>query len=161
LCAGDDLDDAFAGKKERRLPQALTLQYDKVIFILEPSEPAKAAIGKYVTVFDYPDGRLAIRHHGVELAYRTFDAGPPGSTRGIIADNKRLGPKLAMIRRTAALRAELSGARSANKLTEHFMCDLSCSVILASLSASGNASLRPTVPGGDRDARPIRDRVEV
>ena len=44
-----------------------------MIFILEPSEPAKAAIGKYVTVFDYPDGRLAIRHRGVDLAYRTFD----------------------------------------------------------------------------------------
>ena len=44
-----------------------------MIFILEPSEPVKAAIGKYVTVFDYPDGRLSIRHDGVELAYRTFD----------------------------------------------------------------------------------------
>jgi hypothetical protein len=43
LRAGDDLDeDAFAWKEERRLSQALTLQYDKVIFILEPSEPAKA-----------------------------------------------------------------------------------------------------------------------
>jgi hypothetical protein len=48
--------------------QALTLQYDKVVFILEPSEQAKAAIGKGVTVVDYPDGRLS-----VELAYRTFD----------------------------------------------------------------------------------------
>jgi hypothetical protein len=39
---------------------------------LEPSEPAKAAIGKYVTVSDYPDGRLAIRHNGVELAPSTW-----------------------------------------------------------------------------------------
>ena len=44
LRAGDDLDDAFAWKEERTLSQALTLQYDKVMFILEPSEPAKAAI---------------------------------------------------------------------------------------------------------------------
>ena len=73
LRAADDLEDAFAWKEERRLSQALTLQYDKVMFILEPSEPAKAAIGKYVTVFDYPDGRLAIRYNGVDLAYRTFD----------------------------------------------------------------------------------------
>jgi hypothetical protein len=73
LRAGDYLEDAFAWKEERRLSQALTLQYDKVVFILEPSEPAKAAIGKYVTVFDYPDGRLAIRHNGVELAYCIFD----------------------------------------------------------------------------------------
>jgi hypothetical protein len=39
-----------------------------VIFILDPSELAKAAIGKRVTVFDYPDGRLSIRYKGVELA---------------------------------------------------------------------------------------------
>jgi hypothetical protein len=38
----------------------LTLQYDKIIFILEPTNQAKAAIGKRVTVMDYPDGRLAI-----------------------------------------------------------------------------------------------------
>ena len=73
LRAGDDLDDAFAWKEERTLSQALTLQYDKIMFILEPSEQAKAAIGKRVTVVDYPDGRLAIRYRGVELAYRTFD----------------------------------------------------------------------------------------
>jgi len=44
--------------------QALTLQYDKVIFILEPSELAKSAIGKRVTVVDYPGGRLSIRLQG-------------------------------------------------------------------------------------------------
>jgi hypothetical protein len=64
LRAGNDLDDAFAWKEERTLSQALTLQYDKVMFILEPSEQAKAAIGKRVTVVDYPDGRLAIRYRG-------------------------------------------------------------------------------------------------
>jgi hypothetical protein len=36
LRAGDDLDDAFAWKEERTLSRALTLQYDKVLFILEP-----------------------------------------------------------------------------------------------------------------------------
>jgi len=97
LGAGDDLEDAFAWKEQRRLSQALTLQYDKVIFILEPSEPAKAAIGKYVTVFDYPDGRLAIRHNDVELAYRTFDK-VRQVDQGAIADNKHLGAVLAMIR---------------------------------------------------------------
>jgi hypothetical protein len=40
------LEDTFAWKEERTLSQALTLQYDKVIFILEPSEQAKAAIGE-------------------------------------------------------------------------------------------------------------------
>jgi hypothetical protein len=97
LRAGDDLEDAFAWKEERTLSQALTLQYDKVMFILEPSESAKAAIGKRVTVVDYPDGRLSIRYKGIELAYRTFDK-IQQVDQGAIADNKRLGAVLAMIR---------------------------------------------------------------
>jgi hypothetical protein len=77
--------------------RSVIFQVFKVIFILEPSEQAKAAIGKLVTVVDYPDGRLAIRHKGVELAYRTFDR-LRQVDQGAIADNKRLGPILAMIR---------------------------------------------------------------
>src|SRR5271170_5865075 len=96
LRADDDLEDTFAWKEERTLSQALTLQYDKVVFILEPSEQAKAAIGKRVTVFDYPDGRLSIRYRGVELAYRTFDK-IQQVDQGAIADNKRLGAALAFI----------------------------------------------------------------
>ena len=95
--AGDDLDDAFAWKEERTLSRALTLQYDKVLFILDPCDQAKAAIGKRVTVVDYPDGRLSIRYNGVALAYRTFDK-IQQVDQGAIADNKRLGAVLAMIR---------------------------------------------------------------
>jgi hypothetical protein len=97
LRASDDLDDAFAWKEERTLSQALTLQYDKVMFILEPSEQAKAAIGKRVTVIDYPDGRLAIRYRDVELAYRTFDKIRQVSQAAIV-QNKQLGTALAFIR---------------------------------------------------------------
>jgi hypothetical protein len=54
-------------------------------------EPAKAAIGKYVIVFDFLDDRLSIRYNGVELAYRTFDKFVRST------DNKHLGMVLAMI----------------------------------------------------------------
>jgi hypothetical protein len=88
LRAGDDLDDAFAWKEERTLSQALTLQYDKVMYIREPSEQAKATIGKRVTVIDYPDGRLSIRSRGVALAYRTFDKiATASSSTGKTADH--------------------------------------------------------------------------
>jgi transposase len=97
LRASDDLDDTFAWKEERTLSQALTLQYDKVMFILEPSDQAKQAIGKRVTVVDYPDGRLSIRYRGVELAYRTFDKLRQVSQAAIV-ENKHLGAALAFIR---------------------------------------------------------------
>jgi hypothetical protein len=54
----------------------LTLQYDQVLFILEPTGIARSLARKRVTVVDYPDGRLAIRYHGVDLPYRTFDKRP-------------------------------------------------------------------------------------
>jgi hypothetical protein len=97
LRADDDLDDAFAWKEERTLSRALTLQYDKILFIVEPTDQAKAAIGKRVTVVDYPDGRLAIRYRGVELAYRTFDKIRQVSQAAIV-ENKQLGAALAFIR---------------------------------------------------------------
>jgi hypothetical protein len=111
LRAGDDLDDAFAWKEERTLSRALTLQYDKVIFILEPVEQAKAAIGKRVTVVDYPDGRLSIRHKGVELAYRTFDK-LSHVPQAAIVENKRLGAALAFIREQQIERAEARSAKA-------------------------------------------------
>jgi len=107
----DDLEDAFAWKEERTLSRALTLQYDKVIFILEPSDQAKAAIGKRVTVVDHPDGRLSIRYKGVELAYRTFDKLRQVS-QGAIVENKRLGAALAVIRKQQIERAETRSAKA-------------------------------------------------
>jgi hypothetical protein len=97
LGPGDDLEDAFAWKEERTLSRALTLQYDKVLFILEPVEQAKAAIGKRVTVVDHPDGRLSIRYKGIALAYRTFDK-IQQVDQGAIVENKRLGAALTFIR---------------------------------------------------------------
>jgi transposase len=97
LGPGDDLEDVFAWKEERTLSRALTLQYDKILFILEPVEQAKAAIGKRVTVVDYPDGRLSILYKGIELAYRTFDK-IQQVDQGAIVENKRLGAALTFIR---------------------------------------------------------------
>jgi len=101
----DKLEDAFAWKEERTLSRALTLQYDKVVFVLAPTDQAKAAIGKRVTVLDYPDGRLSIRYKGVELAYRTFDKLRQVSQAEIV-ENKRLSAVLAVIREQQIARAE-------------------------------------------------------
>lgn len=93
----DKLEDEFTWQVERTLSQSLTLQYDKVLFILDPSEAAQAAIGKRVTVVDYPDGRIAVRYQGEELAYRTFDK-IRRVNQAAIVENKRLGPLLEMIK---------------------------------------------------------------
>src|SRR5437899_4855194 len=110
LVAGhDDLDDAFAWKEERTVSVNLTLQYDQVLFILEPTGIARSLARKRVTVIDYPDGRLAIRYKGVDLPYRTFDKRPQVNQAAIV-ENKRLGPVLAYI---AEQQKQLDMSRSA------------------------------------------------
>jgi hypothetical protein len=95
----DNLDDTFTWRVERTLSQALTLQYEKVLFILEPSELAQSAIGKRVTVYDYPDGRLVIRYEGQDLPYRTFDKIRQVKQTAVV-ENKRLGTLLDLIKQS-------------------------------------------------------------
>lgn len=105
----DDLDDAFAWKEERSVSVNLTLQYDQVMFILEPNEITRSLARKRVMVIDYPDGRLVIRHNGVDLPYRAFDKRQRVNQAAIV-ENKRLGPVLAYI---AEKQKELDMSRSA------------------------------------------------
>lgn len=105
----DDLDDAFAWKEERSVSVNLTLQYDQVMFILDPNEITRSLARKRIMVIDYPDGRLAIRHNGVDLPYRAFDKRQRVNQAAIV-ENKRLGPVLAYI---AEKQKELDMSRSA------------------------------------------------
>ena len=69
----DDRDAAFSWQVERTVSRNLTLQYDKVLFLLRPGEVTRDLARKRVMVHDFPDGRLEIRHHGRPLPYVTFD----------------------------------------------------------------------------------------
>ena len=93
----DRLDEAFTWRAERALSQSLTLQYDNILFMIEPSEFAQAAIGRRVEVVDFPDGRLEVRYKGRSMTYRTFDK-LRRVTETAVLDNKRLGGLLTLIR---------------------------------------------------------------
>ena len=105
----DRLDEAFTWRAERTLSQALTLQYDNILFMIEPSEFAQGAIGQRVEVVDFPDGRLEIRHKGRSMPYRTFDK-VRRVTETAVIENKRLGGLLALIKQSQA--AGPPGART-------------------------------------------------
>src|SRR5918995_251722 len=104
----DQLDEAFDWKEYRTVSNSLTLQYDHVLFILEPNAVTRPLARQRVTVFDYPDGRLAIKHKGRDLPYRVFDKRQQVNQAAIV-ENKRLGPVLAYI---AERQKELDMSRS-------------------------------------------------
>jgi hypothetical protein len=89
------VDAVFCWQESRAVSRALTLQYDKVIYLIQPGHENDKVAGKHVTVFDYPDGRFEIRFEGRLLRYTQFDR-LSQIRQGDIVSNKRLGSVLAL-----------------------------------------------------------------
>ncbi|TAV10883.1 ISNCY family transposase [Rhizobium leguminosarum] len=96
LADHENLDGAMCRKEVRTLSQALTLRYDKVLFILDPTDLSRPLAGKKVVVCDYPDGRLEIMHESFALPYRTFDK-LRSVHRSEVVENKRLDDVLSIV----------------------------------------------------------------
>jgi hypothetical protein len=97
LLPSENLDDAFAWREERTVSASLTIQYDKMLFILEPNEFSRGLVRKRVIVSDYPDGRVVITYNGRPLAYSIFDKVRRVNPAAIV-DNKSLSAVLMKIR---------------------------------------------------------------
>lgn len=88
-----DLDDIFSWQETRKLSKSLTFRYDKMIYLVEPTEENTRIAGENIKVFDYPDGTLAFKYGHHALSYQVFDK-LDCIDQGQIVDNKRLGAVL-------------------------------------------------------------------
>jgi hypothetical protein len=105
LAQHENLDDVMCWREERAVSSALSLHYNKVIFILDPNPISRSLARKKVTVHDFPDGRLEIRHEGVSLPYRIFDKLRQVHQAQVL-DQKRLGAALDMAKELQTARPE-------------------------------------------------------
>jgi hypothetical protein len=97
LTAADDLDETLAWRETRTVTQNLTLHYDRMMLLLEPTRFARGLARKKVEVVNYPDGRFAVQFEGTSLPFRTFDKIQTVAP-GAIVENKRLGAALALVK---------------------------------------------------------------
>jgi transposase len=102
LAPHDDLRSIMVWQEQRTVTAALTLHYNKVMFILEPSDLARTLARKRVTVCEYPDGRLEIEHEGHVLPYRRFDKMRQVNQPAIV-DNKHLDAALMLAKQMQAI----------------------------------------------------------
>ena len=92
------LDAAFSWQVERKVSKSMTIQYNRMVFILDVKcSIAQSAVGERVTVHEFDDGRLDIRYGGDCIPYRIFDK-ERVVTQGAIVENKRLDAVLAHVR---------------------------------------------------------------
>ena len=98
LTERDCLDDIFTWQEQRRVTAQLTVHHKRTMYLLEPTEEAKAAANKRVTVVEYEDGGVSIRYRGVALAARPFHK-DGCVTQASIVENKLLSGALTEIRK--------------------------------------------------------------
>jgi transposase len=107
------LDDVLTWREQRRVTKALTVQYDRVLYLLEDTDENRALIHRYIEVWEYPDGRIEIRALERVLAYRQYDR-LDEVDQGATVDNKRLSGALELAQRMQAQRdnRRISGSPS-------------------------------------------------
>ncbi|WP_155396318.1 ISNCY family transposase [Vibrio campbellii] len=88
-----ELDDIFSWQEIRKLSKSLTFQYDKVVYLIEPTEENTRLVHEHVKVLDYPNGDIAIVYGHRKLEFKIFDKLEHVQQTQIV-DNKRLGQVL-------------------------------------------------------------------
>jgi hypothetical protein len=106
----------FAWRELRKVTQNLTLHYDRKLYLLADCPDNRRLIGKYIDIFQYPDGRIEIRSGRTSLPYSTYDKFSV-INQGAIVDNKRLGHALEVAQLTQARRdsRSVSGPSTAHR----------------------------------------------
>lgn len=89
----EHLDLIFSWRELRKVTKALTLHYERKLYMLADTAANRRLIGKYIEIFQFPDGRVEIRVAGVSLPYSIYEK-LGAVDQGAIVENKRLGQTL-------------------------------------------------------------------
>lgn len=102
----DDLDEVFTWRETRAVTAQLTLHHRRTMYILEPTDAAKKAAKKRVTVVERPSGEVRIMFNGKRLKARAFHKEDRRVTQGAIVQNKLLSAALLEIQKRQAGKEE-------------------------------------------------------
>lgn len=113
----EDLNLIFTVREPRKVSHALTLQYDKILYMLSDTAATRKLIGSYIDIYEYPDGHIELRADGTALPYTQYDK-LSEVNQGSIVENKRLGHVLQVAQVMQEQRDSRRG-RSAPARTNH------------------------------------------
>lgn len=95
----DRLVGVFCLRDKRYVTKDLTLKYDRKRIRLEVNDLTRGLVGKYVDVYEMPDGRIQVRAKGVALPFSILDPHQQRVTHAAITENKHLSAVLAHIKK--------------------------------------------------------------
>jgi hypothetical protein len=115
LQPSDDLARIFTWQETRVVSKSLTLNYKRVLYVLDPSDAARAARGKRVHIEEREDGSLSFWHGERELLATAFPK-EHGVRQGDVVENKRLSATIEFIKTRQRERIEAQAAKPSTTL---------------------------------------------
>ncbi|MBW0451292.1 ISNCY family transposase [bacterium M00.F.Ca.ET.228.01.1.1] len=110
----EDLRQVLAYRVPRKVTHALTVQYDRVMYLLEDTLANRRLIHEYVEVVEYPNGSIEVQADGRVLPYREYDR-ITNIDQGAEVDNKRLASVLEVARCVQTIRDDRRAAGSPSR----------------------------------------------
>jgi hypothetical protein len=114
----ESLDLIFAWRELRKVTHSLTLNFERKLYLLANVPAHRRLAGKYIDVFQYPDGKIELRAAGVVLPYTTYDR-LGVIDQGEIVANKRLGHVLHVLHVAQLVQANRDSRNVAGPSTAH------------------------------------------
>jgi hypothetical protein len=110
LQPSDDLARIFSWQETRLVSKSLTLNYQRVLYVLDPTDAARAARGKRVGIEEREDGSLSFWHSEHELLATAFPK-EHGVRQGEVVESKRLSATIEFIKERQRERIEARVAK--------------------------------------------------
>ncbi|WP_264160827.1 ISNCY family transposase [Burkholderia vietnamiensis] len=110
----EDLRQILAYRVPRKVTNSLTVQYDRVMYLLEDTAVNRRLIHEYVEVVEYPDGVIEVQADRTVLPHTEYDR-ITKIDQGAEIDNKRLASALEVARQVQAIRDDRRAAGSPSR----------------------------------------------
>jgi transposase len=110
----EDLRQILAYRVPRKVTNSLTVQYDRVMYLLQDTAANRRLIHQYVEVVEYPDGVIEVQADGAVLPHTEYDR-ITKIDQGAEVDNKRLASALEVARQVQAIRDDRRAAGSPSR----------------------------------------------
>jgi transposase len=110
----EDLDALLTWRELRRVTKSLTVQYDRVMYLLEDTPANRKLIHRYIDVWEYPDGRIELRADGAALPCVPYDR-LSAIDQGAVIEHKRLGHALQVAQALQAQRDDRRASGSPSR----------------------------------------------
>nr|WP_322106047.1 ISNCY family transposase [Paraburkholderia sp. J41] len=107
LRADESLDSTLTWREPRKVTKSLTVQYDRVMYLLEDTPENRKLIHREIDVWEYPDGRIEIRAGARRVPYREYDK-LANVDQGSVVGHKRLSHALQI---SQAIQAQRDNSR--------------------------------------------------